>query len=299
MPLYLPPISRRQFLAGSLAAGAGLFLPAGISAAEPAVDPNRWVLLSDTHISERREGVYRGTKPAANLAQAVREILALDPRPAGVVHAGDVAFGEGLAADYAVFGQLIAPIRAAGIPLHIALGNHDHRANFRAAFPDAKSPPGCDRQVAVIPARQVNWYLLDSLDKTNSTPGRLGKPQLDWLAGALDARAKTPAILVAHHDLGSLRGLRDAETLVELAAARKQVKAYFFGHTHAWAVGKQDQQNKFDLVNIPTTAWTFDPFQPRGWVDMTLRAGGATLVLQSLNPDHAKHGERVELKWAA
>jgi len=296
MPMYLPPISRRQFLAGSLAAGARLLLPPGAWAAQRAVNPSRWVLLSDTHVWERREGVYRGTKPAANLAQAVREILALDPRPAGILHVGDSAYQEGRAADYAMLRELIAPVRAAGIPMHIILGNHDQRANFRAAFPKAKSPPDCDRQVAVVPGREANWFLLDSLDKTNATPGRLGKPQLDWLARALDARPEKPAILLAHHDLGSSRGLQDTAGLLEVVAARKHVKAYFFGHTHAWGVGNLKD---LDLVNVPTTAWTFDPFQPRGWVDVALGERGAALVLQSLDPKHSKHGQRVELKWKA
>ena len=294
MPMYLPPISRRQFLAGSLAAGARLLLPPGAWAAERAIDRGRWVLLSDTHIWERRDGARRGTQPAATLAQAVREILALDPRPAGILHVGDAACDEGRPADYALLRELIAPIRAAGIPVHIVLGNHDQRANFRTAFPEAKSPPGCDRQVAIVPAREANWFLLDSLDKTNSTPGRLGQPQLDWLAGALDARAEKPAILVTHHDLGTSRGLQDTAALLDVIAGRRHVKAYFFGHTHAWGIGKQKD---LDLVNVPTTAWTFDPFQPRGWVDLALRDGGAALVLQSLDPKHPKHGQRVELKW--
>ncbi|MGD0899639.1 MAG: metallophosphoesterase [Thermoguttaceae bacterium] len=296
MPICLPPISRRRFLAGSLAAGASLFLPRPTRGAEGAADPDRWILLADTHIWERQDAVTRGTNPAANLARAAREILALRPRPAGVVLAGDTVYMEGHAADYAAFRDLIRPIRAAGIPMHVALGNHDHRENFWAAFPDCKPrrPPAPDRHLAIVETPNANWFLLDSLDKTNSTPGRLGQPQLDWLAAALDARSEKPAILVAHHDLGTSRGLLDSEALVDVAAGRKQVKAYFYGHTHAWQVGKQGELH---LVNVPAMAWLFDPSQPRGWVDVSLRPGGAALVLHALDHEHPKHGEQTDLKW--
>ena len=217
----------------------------------------------------------------------------MDPRPAGILHVGDAACDEGHAADYALLRELIAPICAAGIPMHIAMGNHDQRANFRAAFPEAKSPPGCDRQVAVVPTREANWFLLDSLDKTNSTPGRLGQPQLDWLAGALDA-APTSRPSSLDTTTWALARVAGHGGTADVAAGRRHVKAYFFGHTHAWGVGKLKD---LDLVNVPTTAWTFDPFQPRGWVD--LPRDGCRAVLQSLDPKHPKHGQRVELKWRA
>jgi hypothetical protein len=34
-------------------------------------------------------------------------------------------------------------------------------------------------------------------------------------------------------------------------------------------------------------------------VDVALGERGAALVLQSLDPKHSKHGQRVELKWKA
>ena len=44
---------------------------------------------------------------------------------------------------------------------------------------------------------------------------------------------------------------------------RKQVKAYFYGHTHIW--GRTDISG-IHLVNLPAMAWAFDPTQPRGFV---------------------------------
>jgi 3',5'-cyclic AMP phosphodiesterase CpdA len=48
----------------------------------------------------------------------------------------------------------------------------------------------------------ANWFLLDSLDQTNTKTGLglLGEAQLAWLAKALDARPDKPALLLAHHN---------------------------------------------------------------------------------------------------
>ena len=208
MPIYLPPISRRSFLAGSLAAGTGTLL--GHDACWPPsrkTDPNRWVLISDTHIGTHREDAHHGTKPAENFAKTVGQVLALDPRPAGIIISGDLAFLKGQPGDYKLIRELYQPIREAGIPLHLVLGNHDQRENFWAAFPEAKpAPPAADRQAAVVETPLANWFLMDSLYQTNVTPGLLGKEQLQWLAKALEARTDKPALLVAHHNLDGLIG---------------------------------------------------------------------------------------------
>ena len=292
-------ITRRRFLAGSLAA-AGWLCARPIAAAPSGTDPNRWVLLSDTHIWEKRDQKYRSTNPAENFLQARAEILALKPRPSGVIFTGDLAFLEGQAADYAVLADLVQPLRQAGIGLHFALGNHDHRGNFWRAFPEAKpaaSPPVPDKHVGIVSAERGNWFLLDSLEKTKATPGLLGKAQLEWLAKELDARPDRPAIVVAHHprDLtAGLEGLKDTDALFDVLRPRKQVGAYVFGHTHRWHVSAY---RSIHLVNVPTTAWLFDAKEPRGWVDVRLHPDGMTLTLNALDKKHKKHGETVELTW--
>ena len=143
MPIHLPPISQRQFLAGSLAAGTGLLVTGSAAAAKPAADPNRWALMADTHIWERHDGSYRNVKPAENFIQERRAVLALDPRPAAAFVAGDTAFLVGHAADYAVLMDLVKPIRTAGLPVHLALGNHDDptTSTRRSRWPSPKKRP--------------------------------------------------------------------------------------------------------------------------------------------------------------
>jgi 3',5'-cyclic AMP phosphodiesterase CpdA len=297
MPIYLPPISRRSFLKGALAAGAGAMLGREALADEPKNDPNRWVLISDIHVGSKREDSHDGTKPAETFALAARQVLALDPLPTAVIVTGDLAFLYGEADNYHLVRELFRGIRAAGIPMHLVLGNHDRRDHFWSAFPEAK-PQGtlAGRQTSVIETPIANWFLMDSLVKTNFTPGEIGKPQLDWLANSLDARKDKPAILIAHHNLEWPGGLMDGTELLDLAAQHKQAKAYFYGHTHCWNVRKEKD---IHIVNVPATAWLFDKTQPRGWLDIQLTENGATIVMNALDKKHRKHGERVELKWRA
>ena len=66
MPIHLPPISRRQFLARSLATGAGLILGQDLLGAAKETDANLWALLSDTHLAADRGRVNNGTNMADN-----------------------------------------------------------------------------------------------------------------------------------------------------------------------------------------------------------------------------------------
>jgi hypothetical protein len=300
MPIHVPPISRRDFLAGAIATGAGLFLPQPLWASEKPVDPNRFVLQADSHVSEDRAREYRGVKPAHNFALVSRRVLADKPLPGGWIIAGDCACNEGKSGDYAVLAEVTEPARKAGIPMHFALGNHDHRENFWRAFPEAKPTGGLpvpDKHVSIVDTPHVRWFLLDSLDKTNVTPGLLGKAQLDWFANALDAHADKPALVVAHHDPnsgGRTSGLRDTEALFAILAPRRHAQAFFFGHTHAWHVANY---KGIHLVNLPATAWLFDAKQPRAWVEAKLEPDKATLTLHALDEKHPAHRQTVNLKW--
>jgi hypothetical protein len=306
MPVTLPPISRRRFLNGSLAAATAAALsPRWLSAQDAAaVDPHRFALLSDTHIHADPNSIHKtDVNPYANLAAACREICALAPKPAAVLHSGDCANHAGNPGDYVTFLRGLEPLRASGLSVHIALGNHDHRANFFAALPpDARRDKTLSyRQTLLVEAPRANLFLLDSLDVTNKTPGVLGKAQLNWLAKQLDTRADKPAIVFVHHDphdpkKEKLSGLTDTQAFWDTVLPRKQVKAYVFGHTHDWT---HRENQGLHLVNLPPTAWLFKEGKPRGWVDLTLREDGATFELRSLDAKHPQHGEKLELKWRA
>lgn len=303
MPVHLPPLNRRSFLRRSLAATAGIVTFPALRAAESDADPDRWALLSDTHIAADRTAISRAVNMTDHLEAAVKGVRALASRPAGVFVNGDCALMRGLAEDYATFSALVTPLREAGLPLHLALGNHDDRDVFWSTLKDARpaAPPLASRQVSVVEGARANWFLLDSLDMVNKTPGRLGEEQREWLAKALDANAAKPALVMVHHNpipaaSEKKTGLLDTEELLAILLPRRHVKALFFGHTHTWRFA---EQNGLHLVNLPAVAYPFVPTEVTGWVDARLSEKGAALTLHAHDTQHAAHGKTTELAWRA
>ncbi len=299
MPFFLPPINRRRFLAGAVAACFSGSFRSPLAFAGDA-DPHTLALLADTHVAADRTSVVKDVNMAAHLAAVGQEIVALREPPAMGLIVGDLAQKIGQIGDYTIFGDLLKPMREAGLPLHLTLGNHDHRNHFQASR--GRKPPELGKLADVIPIPRANLFMLDTLEETDGIPGAVGTAQLEWLAKALDARADKPAIIIGHHDPmfapppegKKPGGLLDTTELFKLLQPRRQVKAYIYGHTHAWGVKEHDG---IHLVNLPPTSYVFTAGQPSGWVHASLRPDGARLELRCLDAKHPAHGQIVDLKW--
>lgn len=300
MPIHLPNISRREFLKRSLIAGLGLALSPRLLAASRRTDSRSWALLADTHIAADRKAVTRGVNMTEHFNVVSRELLELPQRPAGVFVLGDCAYSSGEKGDYSTLTELLQPLQAGKLPLHLALGNHDQRENFWGALQKKKAAkrPVVDRHVAMISTSQVNWFMLDSLEKTLQTPGLLGQAQFDWLAKTLDANRRKPAVIMVHHNPGTsenITGLKDTQALLEIVRPRKQVKAWIYGHTHNWSIA--EDSSGIHLVNLPPVAYIFREGNPSGWAHATMRRDGLRLELRCIDPKHKSHGQLVDLKW--
>lgn len=298
MPIHLLPdtrIDRRAFLAG-LAASA--LAPGCAGRAGADGNPGGWYAwLSDTHIAADPARKQNGEVMTDNLRAVVAEILAADEPPRGVLVNGDVAYHEGQAGDYRTFLDATAPLRRAGIPIHLTLGNHDDRSNLIDAL-----GPGvealAEKRVGVVPGPGLRFLLLDSQDGVNVTAGRLGEEQCDWLAGTLDEKPKEPAVIFVHHNLNaeSESALRDTEALLDVVRPRRQAKAVIFGHTHVWNPRKIEDVH---AINIPAVGYKFLKKQPIGWVVFRPRPDGGELELRCIGGDRRQHGRRVDLSWRA
>ncbi|MGA2179564.1 MAG: metallophosphoesterase [Verrucomicrobiota bacterium] len=301
MPVTLSQLTRREFLKRAALAGAAFALAPQSHAGlfSKSRDKNTFAFFSDTHIAADATLKHSHVNMADNLAACVRELAAWPVKPATVIVNGDLAFNSGLPEDYATFGELIEPVRALA-PIHLSLGNHDERENFWKAFPhDAtRQSSTLHRQAIVFASDRANWFLLDSLDVTDTAPGEFGTAQLNWLARELAARPDKPAILVGHHNLqapGATSGLKDTAAFEELFARHRQVKAFIFGHTHNWHV--EQHVSGVQLVNLPPTAYVFKEGRPSGWVRATLARDGAEFELRSLDPQHPEHAQVKQLQW--
>ncbi len=300
MPIHLAPVNRRRFLTRAFAAAAGLTLAPRLFAAQKKTDADFWALFSDTHIAADRTRWAHGCNMTDHLTAVTRDLLGLDEVPAGVFVTGDCAYDDGLMEDYGTFSNLLTPLREEGMPVHLTLGNHDNRERFWDALTAEKTAPRplADRQASLLETPRANWFMLDSLEKTRVTPGLLGPEQLDWLADSLDTRADKPAIIMVHHNpglLGKVGGLRDTEALFKIIRPRKQVKIVIYGHTHDWHI--RQHESGIHLINLPPTAYVFEPEKPSGWVRAELGDDRMRIQLRCVNPKHPLNGETKTLYW--
>jgi Icc protein len=300
MPIHLAPIPRRRFLARTLAAGAGLTLVPELLAGAKQADPDTWALLSDIHVAADRALKVRGINMTEHFRAVCGEVLALPRLPAGMFVNGDCAYNSGHPGDYALVADMLEPIRGAQIPVHLTVGNHDDREHFWEAFQEERQSPRLvrERQVSLLRTPRANWFMLDSLEKTMSTPGLVGPEQLHWLAETLDANPDKPALVLVHHNPGldgGNMGLKDTLAFLEVIRPRKQVKAYIYGHTHSWKI-EQDSSG-IHFINLPAVSYVFREGEPSGWTLANLGADGIRLKLSCLDPTHKQNGQNVNLKW--
>ena len=223
--------------------------------------------------------------------EAAKSVIALDPRPAHLIINGDCAFSSGREAEYKQLLRLVEAIRAAGITVHVTIGNHDNRKNMWKLLPFLKKEH-VGVQAGVIELPHANLVLLDSGN------GALGDKQLNWLTKQLDERADKPAFIFSHYNpypnrgVRPLEGMRDGSSLLKLLAERKHARAYVYGHTHEW---QDDQRDHLHLINQPAVSYYFGKGHAHGWVDMKLSETSADLVLYCINRKHKQHGDRRQV----
>lgn len=322
MPLHIPSYSltRRTLLSRLLQAtgAAAAARVCGSSLAETLSKEGdkieAWALFSDTHIVADVAMNARGINMADHFRQSLNEALSAHrERPfSGLMVNGDCAYLDGQSADYATFASLLERVSAKGIPIHVTLGNHDHRDHIKSGLDSyigagsvsaksGKMERGviAEKLASRVTGRFCDWYLLDSLEETNQTPGKIGDEQIKWLDEQLKRSPDRAALVMVHHNpqppgLGKVSGLLDTEPLLSLLLERKQVKALFFGHTH---VAKTVELGGLHLVNLPACAYRFSEAQPTGWTAALVDQTGCTLTLFDTEKKHALHEKPTRLDW--
>ncbi len=297
MPVYLPPINRRKFIRSTSLATAGLLF--GLKGTlfgndNGNVDPDYFILASDTHI-DGDLSTETGARLASYLETIVTRILSNTSRvPAGMIITGDVARTRGLPEDYTTFMDLVHPLREAGIPIYLCMGNHDDRDNLWEAVPEKKPDElfVSDKHILIVESPSAYHFLLDTLYIVNGTPGMLGEEQLDWLEKTLPDYDDKPVIMYGHHHpsttTGGLSSLDDVEELWEIVVPLRHVKAYVYGHTHNWRI-----QNWHGLhgINLPAANAN------GGFVHADFRSDRMSLLLDLLDTGSSQHGQQGSLMY--
>jgi 3',5'-cyclic-AMP phosphodiesterase len=295
MPIHLT--SRRQFIAQL---GAAVALSSGESIAAE-VDESLIAILNDTHIGAQHPA---SASIPTNLRNTISYLLALPKRPAAVIINGDLALKDGKRGDYEHLAKLIAPLRDAGVPLHLTMGNHDDREVFYDVLKSDKpeSPAVESKHVGVVKLAGANLFLLDSLKATMITQGLIGEAQMVWLTKLLDDHADKPALLFAHHNprlggdpLHFPGGLEDSEALWQELVKRPQVKAYIHGHIHHRDF---NSHQGIHILNTPATSYVADKkTSTTGWTMAKLSATSGSFTTHTHLTDHEWNGIKVDLTW--
>jgi 3',5'-cyclic-AMP phosphodiesterase len=291
-------VSRRELLA------LGLAVPGGATTlkhrpilSDESPNPGgrkkatRWAFLSDTHIAASPTHRFRGHYPYRNLRAVLDQVTG--DMPDGVVITGDLTRRWGDAEAYDNVRSLLAPV-AAERPVHLGLGNHDHRERFMSTLGTLGNTRETVRRKHIIRATAgpVRLIVLDSLLYTNLVAGMIGKTQRLWLDTYLRTCDDTPTILFLHH--APRADLLDVGRLLDIAAPARKVKAIVYGHSHRYRFRKYEG---IHLINLPATGYNFTSAQPVGWVEARLTDEGGEFTLHAVGGNRKRDGRPVSLAW--
>lgn len=294
--------SRRAVLRAALGAGAAIALPGCMrslqgSRGSKSREQVLWAFVSDTHIDTDRDCVEHDGKMSEHFELVLADVLATKEPLAGILVNGDMAHLKGRAEDYVALVKLLEPIRRANLDLSFVPGNHDDRTALLTALRGTSvlQSPVPDHCVSIRDSGPLRFILLDSLIRTDYTPGELGKAQLEWLAGELDKAPDRPTILFMHHCIrGDGKGLIDEKALTDVIVPRRQVKALIMGHSHEY---RSSELEGIQLVELPASGYAFTKEQPVGWIRARLDGRGAELELRALDVKGQLHSQKRLLRW--
>lgn len=296
MAIFKDKSNRRKFiqnLAGSAGtiATIGIFQPLSSQAKNKSLN---LALISDTHIPEDVDNNYRGFYPYNNLKTAAVQVA--ESGLEGTIITGDLARLTGEPGDYSNLKSLLQPITEK-MPIAMALGNHDQREHFLAAFTTTAGQRQAleNKYVVVMDHPDIQLIILDSLLSTNLVSGLIGKLQREWLTTYLEANKDKPILLFFHHSLGDRDSdLLDVDKLFKIIEPHNQVKAIFYGHSHVY---RYDIRNDIHLINLPALGYNFNDKEPIGWVEASLDKKGGKFTLHAIGGNKSEDEMKKELIW--
>ena len=240
-------------------------------------------------------------------------LTAMEPRPDLLIASGDlVDIGD----DAISYARLRDALSDLPFPVHLALGNHDSRRDFSAAFPETPVMTGGFVQYAIedLPLRIL---VLDTLEEGRHGGG-FCEQRAQWLRERLAEAPARPTLIVLHHPpietgLSWMTEDPGAEWVLRLGAiigGHGQIVGMIAGHLHRPVV---TQWAGTTLAVCPSTAPQvaldldrIDPDQPDGrpmivadppWFALHLWTGAALITHFDTAEDHdviARYGPSLQ-----
>lgn len=191
------------------------------------------VHLSDLHLVPPGNELH-GLRPEAQLQRAVSHIVREHGDADLCVVSGDLAH-DGHPLAYAEVARQLARLP---MPVHLMIGNHDDRAAFAQAFPEAPSTPDGFVQQAIDTS--VGRIILLDTHQSGAAEGHLCAARLAWLAERIEESGPVPVYLFVHHPpfpvglkrMDDIRLADDEALWAVLAASRARLRHLFVGHLH-------------------------------------------------------------------
>ncbi|MGZ8286374.1 MAG: phosphodiesterase [Allosphingosinicella sp.] len=199
------------------------------------------------------------------LDTTLRTLGEMVPRPDLLIATGDLADTGDDLESYARLKDAVADLP---FPVYYALGNHDGRDAFRAAFPDLAMPDGFLQYA--IEDRDLRILVLDTLEEGRHG-GAFCETRAAWLSARLAEAPDRPTLLVLHHppiESGHSWMTENPEAgwvkrLESIVAAQGNIVAIVAGHLHRPVV---TQWAGTTLAVCPSTApqvaLDFQPIDP-------------------------------------
>jgi hexosaminidase len=264
----------------------GLLLGAFAGAQDVPVDPNKVVLMSDTHVDSR--GLVRGQHDTVSaLKTCVRQIAEMNPRPAAVLLLGDLTENNTVES-FRLFRELLEPWDRAGINYYLTLGNHDGQASFFKALPEYRDktavPGGAVSRLIELPL--ADFALIETAGiGSPDWFGEVAESDRTWMNGVLKNHSAKPLFICGHHPVDR----NPAGTDLRQAGA---FQAWIYGHYHQTRT--EVTKDGIRTIGIPSIAF---PEATAGYHILEMRDEQGTtefrFIFTATDPKNARNGQEV------
>ena len=316
-----------------------LFRATAFSEEQPGtvpIDSNLVVFASDMHLGpnpeirvakKREKGIFLRyyQKPIekeervieydsrATFRRFVREVMAMNPRPAEVLLLGDIASNTGRPT-YAEYREMLRPFDQAGIKYRNIMGNHDHFENFYSCFPDKGqslvdierwqgfrielprvdlvlmqtfAPRGGDRKGSLLRlmTNEEKAYMKQKSDAFIYI-GWLIPEQRNWMKEQACLHPSKPILFCGHHPVELEKSFPDYKTLANF-------QGWICGHYHHFY--QTNRQNSNRLLYLPSTGAPGIGYNTDGpgYVIMKITDKDYRFTFITFDPQERKNGETI------